>query len=197
MRTTIQRAMTFIVAATCLASAGVAQDAAQNATNPNGWPTMPNPYLNSYVGETVKYKSTSRVGGTILRSTETQTVTHHDGKMMKLKTTRVLSPQTTTETEVTIDLTKDIVIPYLMGYNPKTPIKFRIVATGSTVLPIGGKNFPVQWTTYELSGGGTPATRKIWFAKNGPLSGMLKDELFTSIHAVTEMVEFSLKVKKD
>lgn len=138
-----------------------------------------NPYKKAAVGDWVEYKMT----GPNIEGTTKMTIVAKDDKEVSYEVAATFNGQTAPRQKLKIDLTKsyDAVSAANLKANNT---KIETVGEGTEKLKVGDKDYDTKWTklksTTTVSNFTIVSEYQMWFAKEVPLSGLVKMDTTTS-----------------
>jgi hypothetical protein len=128
-----------------------------------------NPYKKAKVGDYATYKMTTKVAGTNMEGTITQSVTAKSDKELTLKVTGKVNGIDIPAQEQKIDLTKPY-DPTKTTLPPGTEAKVEKLKDGSEKVKAGGKEYDTKWESYKVkataNGQEINAEVKSWMSKD-------------------------------
>jgi uncharacterized protein YpmS len=153
-----------------------------------------NPYKKAKVGDYATYKMTTKVAGTSLEGTITQTISAKSDKEVTLKVTGSLNGAEIPAQEQKIDLTKPF-DPTKSALPPGTEATVEKLKDGKEKIKAGGKEYETKWESYKVkakaNGMEIEAEIKAWQSKDAPLL-MIKMEMTAEVAGMKVEMEMEL-----
>src|SRR5262249_6976270 len=131
-----------------------------------------NPYKKLKVGDSAKYSTYLKTGGTEVKGVRTQSVTATSDKELTLKSVTEIDGKElpSKRPEQKIDLTKPLDLTSGDG-GLGSGFKWEKLKDGQEKLKVGGKEYDCTWTTYKpilANGTAVEGELKVWLSKDIP-----------------------------